>query len=186
MSAHGSGAHETACAFINAIVWSEHLRIWDLLSPEAREYVLDAASRKGMDAVAIERARQGTWNRDEADLFLRSLVHGLRVDLSGVDLDHLVVMSTPNVMEDGALRFELQCPSTLPAAITGGANWAAGAVIMCSVPISDPSAPPTPSTPTTPSTAPLPFGSEGTPVVVPLAEWRVRRLVPRPATRPAS
>ncbi len=180
MSAHGFGAHETACAFINAIVWGEHRRVWELLSPEAREHVLDAARRKGMDAVAVERARQGTWHRDEADVFLRSLVHGLRVDLSGVDLDQLVVMSTPDVMEDGALRFDLECPSNLPAAITGGANWAAGAVIMCSVPIRDPSA-----SPTSP-TSPKPFGSEGTPVVVPLAEWRVRRLVPRPATRPAS
>ncbi len=165
MSAVGAGAHETACGFINAIVWGEHLRIWDFLSPAAREHVLDAASRKGMDAVAIERARQGTWNRDEADVFLRSLVRGLRVDLSGVDLDHLVVTSTPIVLEDGALRFDLECPSILPAALTGGANWAAGAVILCSVPIGDPSA--------TPSTQ-----SE--------SEWRVRRLVPRPATRPAS
>ena len=165
MNAVGPGAHETAHetaqAFIHAIVWGEHLKIWDLLSIDAREYVLAAASRKGMDAVAIERGRQGTWNGDEADIFLRSLVHGLRVDLSGVDLDQLVVTSEPRILENGDLRFELECLSTLPDALTGGANWAAGAVIVCSLPVADLAGPPQ-------------------------VEWRVQRLVPRPATRPAS
>ncbi len=141
-------------AFVDAVVWGEHLCVWQLFSPEAREHVLHAASRKGLDAVAAERARQETWDQGEANTFLTSLLHGLRVDLSGVDLEHIVISEQPVPMVDGSLRFDLENPSNLPSGLTGGANWAAGAVVVELI------AEPTPA-------------------------WRVKRLVPRPATRAA-
>lgn len=123
-------AFAVAKAFVDAIVWGEHVRVWELFSPEACEHVLRAASRKGLDAVAAERARQDTWSRGEADAFLTALLHGLRVDLSGVDLDGILVAESAVRLDDGSLRFDLESPSDLPATLTGGANWAAGAVVV--------------------------------------------------------
>jgi hypothetical protein len=146
-------AFDVVRSFVDAIVWGEHLRVWQLFSPEAREHVLRAASRKGLDAVAAERARQETWGRGEADAFLTSLLHGLRVDLSGVDLERILISEHPVLMVDGSLRFDLENPTNLPSALTGGANWAAGAVVVDLI-------------------------AGATPA------WRVKLLVPRPATRP--
>ena len=157
----GSGRDEreafvVAKAFVDAIVWGEHVRVWELFSSEAREHVLRAASRKGLDAVAAERARQETWSRGEADAFLTTLLHGLRVDLSGVDLDRISVTESAVRLDDGSLRFDLENPSDLPPTLTGGANWAAGAVVVAR---------------TTPPTATRP------------SMWRVARLIARPATQ---
>ncbi len=149
-------AFAVAKAFVDAIVWGEHVRVWELFSPEAREHVLRAASRKGLDAVAAERARQDTWGRGEADAFLTSLLHGLRVDLSGVDLDRILVAESAVQLDDGCLRFDLENPSDLPPTITGGANWAAGAVVVERIP---------------------------SPTSTRASHWRVTRLIARPATR---
>ena len=121
---------ETAKAFLHAIVWGEHHRVWELLGPAARERVLGAATRKGMDAVAASRARLGTWGVEEADVFLTSLVRGLRVDLSGADLELIAVVDEPEPLPDGSVRFRLESATLLPPELTGGANWAAGAVIV--------------------------------------------------------
>lgn len=153
-------AFEVARSFVDAIVWGEHLRVWELFAPEAREHVLGTASRRGLDAVAAERARQETWSRQEADAFLTALLHGLRVDLSGVDLDQILVSEEPVRLEDGSLRFDLQNPSSLPPTLTGGANWAAGAVVVRWV-----------------------DGSAEALTTTPSAPWRVMRLIARPATR---
>ena len=157
-----------ARAFVDAIVWGEHVRIWELFSPEAREHVLRSASRRGLDAVAGERARQETWSRGEADAFLTSLLHGLRVDLSGVDLNRILISEHPVRLDDGSLRFDLENPSDLPPTLTGGANWAAGAVVVDRIdgPTTTPTSTTTPTTNTTPTTT-----------------WRVTRLIARPATR---
>ena len=50
-------AVETARSFLHAIVWGEHVTVWELLGAAARERVLASATRKGMDAVAASRAR---------------------------------------------------------------------------------------------------------------------------------
>ena len=121
---------DTARDFVHAIVWGEHHRVWELLGPSAREHVLDAACRRGMDAVAAARARQGTWGTEEADQFLTSLVRGLRVDLSGADLELIEVVDDAEVQTDDSLRFRLESKTLLPPILTGGANWAAGAVIV--------------------------------------------------------
>lgn len=124
------GAADTARAFIHAVVWGEHHRVWELFAPAGRERVLQAAKRRGMDAVAAGRAREGTWGVEEADVFLTSLVRGLRVDLSGVDIELIDVVDEPEVQPDGAVRLRLESKTLLPAVLTGGANWAAGAVIV--------------------------------------------------------
>jgi hypothetical protein len=121
-------AFATARAFIDAIVWGEHVRVWELFGPDAREHVLRAANRKGMDAVAAERARLGTWSVEESDQFLSSLVRGLRVDLSGVDLDQIHVVDDAETQPDGSVRYRLESTTLLPVELTGGAHWAAGAV----------------------------------------------------------
>ena len=123
-------AVETARGFLHAIVWGEHVTVWELLGAAARERVLASATRKGMDAVAASRARLGTWSVEEADVFLTSLVRGLRVDLSGVDLELVEVIDEPATLPDGSLRFRLESRTLLPPELTGGANWAAGAVIV--------------------------------------------------------
>ena len=149
-------ALEVVRSFVDAIVWGEHLRVWELFSPDAREHVLRAASRKGLDAVAAERARQETWSRGEADAFLTLLLRGLRVDLSGADLDRILVCDRPVRLDDGSLRFDLEDPSDLPPSVTGGASWAAGAVVVERI---------------------------GTSISLPTSTWRVTRLIARPATR---
>lgn len=128
MSTYDLDSFATARAFIDAIVWGEHVRVWALLGPSAREHVLRSANRKGMDAVAAERARQGTWSAEESDQFLSSLVRGLRVDLSGVDLDQIHVVNDPETQADGCVRYRLESTTLLPVELTGGAHWAAGAV----------------------------------------------------------
>lgn len=125
-----SEAAEAAKDFLHAIVWGEHHRVWALLGPEARDRVLGAATRRGMDAVAASRAREGTWGVEEADVFLTSLLRGLRVDLSGADLELIEVVDEPEAQSDGSLRFRLESTTLLPAELTGGANWAAGALII--------------------------------------------------------
>lgn len=123
-------ARTVARSFVDAVIWGEHLRVWELFSPSAREHALAAGARRGLDAVAAERARQGTWSAEEADRFLTALVHGLRVDLSGVELDEIVVVEQPERLPDGSLRFNLETPTAFPEALTNGANWMAGAVVV--------------------------------------------------------
>ena len=121
-------ARDTVRAFVHAIVWGEHHRVWELLGPAARDRVLESACRRGLDSVAAARARLGTWGTEEADQFLTALVRGLRVDLSGVDLELVHVVERPEVQSDGALRFRLESTTSLPAILTGGANWSAGSL----------------------------------------------------------
>ena len=123
-------ARDTVAAFVHAIVWGEHHRVWELLGPAARDRVLESACRRGLDSVAAARARLGTWGTEEADQFLTALVRGLRVDLSGVDLELVQVVEGAEVQPDGSLRFRLESTTALPAILTGGANWAAGAVLI--------------------------------------------------------
>ena len=130
MTSETGSPHATAVAFIDAIVWGEHHRVWELLGPEAREHALATAARRGMDAVAAARARQGTWGVEESDRFLSALVRGLRVDLAGTDINTVEVVDDPELGVDGAIRFRLETATLLPHEITGGAKWAAGGVIV--------------------------------------------------------
>ncbi len=78
-----------AQAFVDAVAWNEHTAVWDMLSDEARVAVLEVATRRGMDALLSARLREGTAATEERDDFLADLLHGLRSELIGVDLEAL-------------------------------------------------------------------------------------------------
>jgi hypothetical protein len=87
---------ELATAFLAAIAWGEHLRVWEMLSSEARRVVLRVAVGRGMDEALAARLRDGTAARVERDTFLTDLVNGLRADLRGNDLDSLDYQPDPD------------------------------------------------------------------------------------------
>lgn len=111
--------------FIDAIVWGEHSKVWMLLSSTGRDHVLDAGSRRGLDAVQSERLRQGTSPHDELDQFLTGLLQGLRVDFASVKLDEVQPVMPVEVADDGRVTVNLECPATF-----GDRGWAAGAVVL--------------------------------------------------------
>ncbi len=79
----------TAQAFLGAVAWAEHTRVWELLAPTARVAVLELATRRGMDPLLAARLREETAAADERDDFLADLLHGLRAEVVGVDLEAL-------------------------------------------------------------------------------------------------
>ena len=89
MTDANDGATETARAFIDAIAWGEHRRVWELLGPEGRRTVLRVAVRNGMDEALAARLRDGTASSGETEEFLGELLAGLRADLAGNELDSL-------------------------------------------------------------------------------------------------
>ncbi|CAN5537974.1 hypothetical protein BH18ACT1_BH18ACT1_06220 [soil metagenome] len=82
---------EVARAFLDAVLWGEHSKVWELLDDTARRTVLQVATRGGLGAVPAARMREGTASSAERDRFLTALVHGLRRDLAGTDLDTIVL-----------------------------------------------------------------------------------------------
>lgn len=122
----------TTQRFLDAIVWAEHLTVWEMLSSSAREVALAGAGRRGLDAVAAERARLGTWNEAQRDALLGELVRGLRVDLAGAPLDELVIGATEE-RHDGRIGVELEARSMLPDTITAGHGWRVARVLLMPV-----------------------------------------------------
>jgi hypothetical protein len=88
---------EVVASFVAAVAWGEHLRVWELLSSEARRVVLRVAVTRGMDERLAARLRDGTAVRSERDTFLTDLINGLRADLRGSDLDSLDVQPDPDL-----------------------------------------------------------------------------------------
>ena len=82
-------ATAVARSFVEAIAWGEHRRVWELLGPEGRKIVLRVAVKNGMDEAYAARLRDGTAGPGETEEFLAELLHGLRADLAGNDLDTL-------------------------------------------------------------------------------------------------
>jgi hypothetical protein len=119
---------ETARAFVDAVVWGEHNRVWDLLGLEGRTTVLKVATNRGMDELLVARLRDGTASRAESDEFLADLVNGLRADLAGNDLDNLQYELDSSPGEPGRARVVIQTPLNpllggyLPAASVELAN----------------------------------------------------------------
>jgi hypothetical protein len=93
---HVTDPVELTATFVAAVAWGEHLRVWELLSPEARRVVLRVAVGRGMDEALAARLRDGTAARAERDTFLTDLVNGLRADLRGNDLDALDYQPDPD------------------------------------------------------------------------------------------
>ncbi len=125
---HSGGEHpavDIARRFLEAIVWGKHLTVWELLSPDGREVVLEAGARRGLDAVQAARIRQGTSEPEEQDAFLTGLLHGLRVDFSSVELETVAPLSDVVELADGRVEVSLECPASF-----GSAGWAAGSMVV--------------------------------------------------------
>jgi hypothetical protein len=108
-------APERAKAFLDAVAWGEHHKVWDLLSEEGRGTVLRVGAARGMDEGLAARLRDGTASTGEHDEFLADLVNGLRADLAGNDLDALEAELDPEPSEAGRARVVLVAP--LPEAL---------------------------------------------------------------------
>lgn len=111
--------------FLDAIVWGEHLVVWEMLSPTGREHVLAAGERRGLDPMQAQRIRLGTSPPEERDTFLSGLVHGLRVDFALVPLDTVQPTDDVVVRQDGAIEVALECPASF-----GADGWAAGSLVV--------------------------------------------------------
>jgi hypothetical protein len=93
------GPQEAAKAFVDAVAWGEHHRIWDLLSTEGQRIVLRVGANLGMDEALVARLREGTAATAEREEFLTDLVSGLRADLAGNDLDAVEAERDPDDLE---------------------------------------------------------------------------------------
>lgn len=113
--------------FLDAVLWAEHLTVWELFSPSAREVALAGAARRGLDSVAAERARQGTWTDNERDRLLGALVRGLCIDLAGANLEDVSVGQV-DPLSEGRVLVTLEALATLPDVMTAGQGWALGRV----------------------------------------------------------
>ena len=100
----------TAREFVDAVVWGEHRKVWDLLGLEARTTVLKVASDRGMDEGLVARLRDSTASEAERDEFLADLITGLRADLAGNDLDALEYEEDAEPMEAGRARVVIMVP----------------------------------------------------------------------------
>lgn len=106
-----------ARAFVDAIAWGEHRRVWELLGQDGRRAVLRVAVGRGMDEALSARLRDATATSGEVDAFLADLVNGLRADLAGNDLDTLGYQQDQVVPEEGPTWVVLTSP--LPAVLGG-------------------------------------------------------------------
>ncbi len=113
-----TSAVEVARDFVDAVVWGEHLKVWDLMGLEARTTVLKVASDRGMDEALVARLRDGTASDAEREEFLADLINGLRADLAGNDLDALDYEEDDTPQEPGRARVVV----TVPVAIGFGGN----------------------------------------------------------------
>ncbi|MGH9071022.1 MAG: hypothetical protein ACRDX8_07650 [Acidimicrobiales bacterium] len=110
-------AVEVSRAFVGAVAWGEHLRVWELLGDEGRRIVLRLATRRGMDDALALRIRDGRATSSEMDTFLSDLVNGLRADLAGADLENLSYWADPAVA--GPSRAWVMMMSPMPAVLGG-------------------------------------------------------------------
>jgi hypothetical protein len=117
-------ALDVAREFVDAVVWGEHRKVWDLMGIEARTTVLKVAADRGMDEALGARLRDGTASEGERDEFLADLINGLRADLAGNDLDALVYEEDTTPQEPGRARVVLM----VPVAVGFGGNLPVGSV----------------------------------------------------------
>lgn len=109
----GNTPEGVAKAFVDAVAWGEHHKVWDLLSAEGRSVVLRVGAKLGMDEALIARLRDGTAATAEREEFLTDLLTGLRADLAGNDLDAVVAeldSEDPAPAEPGKARVLLVVP----------------------------------------------------------------------------
>lgn len=123
-------AADAARQFVDAVVWGEHLKVWELMGVEARTTVLKVASNRGMDEGLVARLRDGTAVAAERDEFLIDLVNGLRADLSGNDLDAFVYEDDPEPLELDRARVVI----SVPVAVGFGGNLPVASVELSKEP----------------------------------------------------
>lgn len=80
--------------FFLAVAQGDHRRLWELLSDDARAYVVNVAMERGLDFDVASRIRSGNASDEEVDDYLGNLLEGIRRDLRGVDLQRLAFEST--------------------------------------------------------------------------------------------
>lgn len=119
------GPAEVAGRFLQAIVWGEHVAVWEMLSPAGREAVLAAGERRGLDPLQAQRLRLGTSPHVERDTFLTGLVRGLRVDFANVAIEETRPVDDGVPLDDGSVEVALECPASF-----GSGGWAAGTVVL--------------------------------------------------------
>ena len=125
-----TSAIDTAREFVDAVVWGEHRKVWDLMGLEARTTVLKVASDRGMDEALVARLRDGTASDAERDEFLADLISGLRADLAGNDLDALEYEDDPTPQEPGRARVVV----LVPVAVGFGGNLPVASVELATEP----------------------------------------------------
>jgi hypothetical protein len=111
-------AVSTAASFIDAVVWGEHNKVWELIGAEGRTEVLEVAVKRGMDEGLAGRLAADAASPSETNEFLADLVNGLRADLAGTDLDTLQYALDPEPAQGGRTRVQLSAP--LPAILGEG------------------------------------------------------------------
>jgi len=88
-ASNSEGALAVAAAWMEAIVWGDHPKVWELIGVEGRTELLDVASKRGMDEGLAARLSTDAAGPSEANEFLADLVNGLRAELAGNDLDNV-------------------------------------------------------------------------------------------------
>lgn len=78
-----------ATAWIDAIVWGDHPKVWELIGVEGRTELLEVATKRGMDDGLASRLSADAAGASETNEFLQDLVNGLRSELAGNDLDNV-------------------------------------------------------------------------------------------------
>lgn len=111
---------EAARSFIDAVVWGEHHKVWEMLGTEGRAIVLRVATAQGMDEALAARLREGTAAVSEREEFLADLVNGLRADLVGIDVDHLEYELQEAPPEADRARVIALVPTPVPELLGGG------------------------------------------------------------------
>ena len=130
MSDDDGTAIGAARTFVDAVVWGEHLKVWELMGLEARTTVLKVASDRGMDEALVARLRDGTASVGERDEFLADLLNGLRADLAGNDLDALEYEEDAEPPEPGRSRVVV----SVPVAVGFGGNLPVASVELATEP----------------------------------------------------
>ncbi|MGH9223555.1 MAG: hypothetical protein ACRD2W_07155 [Acidimicrobiales bacterium] len=96
--------------FIEAVVWGEHNKVWDLIGTTGRSEVLEVATKRGMDEGLAARLAVDNGSPSETREFLADLVNGLRSELAGNDLDSITYEVDEDRSEAGRAAVKMFVP----------------------------------------------------------------------------
>lgn len=94
----GGGALAAAEEFLSAIAGSDHRRCWEMLSENARHYVLEVGMEHGLPPDVALNVRQDNVDPDEMEAFTQDLLAGLRKDLEGIDPSRVALDSRVDII----------------------------------------------------------------------------------------